>query len=112
MASGISVTILSNRLPAIAAKMPGAARALVQKGVADVEGQAKQRAAVDTGAMRNSIGGRMTGDTSREVSVGQDYGVHLEYGTVNMPAQPFMNPAVDAVRPGFEAGARKLAEGL
>jgi len=110
--ASIRVTIQSNRLPAIAAKLPGGARALVQKTVADVEGQAKGRAAVDTGALRNSISGRMTGDTSGEVSVGQDHGVFLEYGTVNMPAQPFMNPAVDAVRPGFDAGARKLAEGL
>jgi len=112
MAGMITVAILSNRLPGLAAKVPGAARRLVQRAVVDVEGQAKQRAAVDTGALRQSIGGRMIGDTSGEVGVGQEYAIYVEYGTVNAPAQPFMHPAADAVRPSFLAAAAKLAGGL
>ena len=112
MAGMISITIAKNLLPALAAKVPGAARRLVQRAVLDVEGQAKQRSAVDTGAMRNSISGRMTGDTSGEVGVGQEYAVYVEYGTVNAPAQPFIHPAVDAVRPSFLSAAAKLVGGL
>lgn len=108
----ISVTIQSNRLGALAAAMPGKARALVARTVLDVEGGAKQNAPVDTGALRNSIQGRMTGDASGEVGVGVEYGVYVEYGTVNMAAQPFMRPAAEAVRPGFEAAVAKLAGGL
>lgn len=108
----ISVSVTSNRLGAIAAKLPGATRALVTKAVFDVEGQAKARAAVDTGAMRNSIQGQMTGNTSGEVGVGVEYAVYQEYGTAKMPAHPFMTPAAEAVRPGFEAAAAKLAGGL
>lgn len=112
MAGMISILIQSNRLGAIAGRVPGAVRQLVQRAVLDVEGQAKQRAAVDTGAMRNSIDGRMTGDTSGEVGVGQEYAVYVEYGTAKAPAQPFMHPAADAVRPSFLAAAAKLAGGL
>ena len=112
MAGMISITLTKNLLPAIAAKVPGAVRQLVLRAVLDVEGQAKSRAAVDTGAMRNSISGQMTGDTSGEVGVGQEYAIYVEYGTVNAPAQPFMHPAADAVRPSFLAAAAKLAGGL
>lgn len=106
----VSVEIRSNRLGTIAAGMRPKARALVAKAVADVEAQAKVRAAVDTGALRNSIQGRMTGDTEGEVAVGVDYAIYQEYGTRTMPAHPFLTPAAEAVRPAFEAAAAKLAE--
>ncbi len=108
MAGMISVSILSNRLPSIAAQLPGAVRAVIGKTVSDVESGAKSRAAVDTGAMRNSIQGHITGDASGEVSVGAEYGIYQEYGTHKMPAHPFMHPAADAARPGFEAAVAAL----
>ncbi len=110
MAGSISVSILSNRLPVIAAQLPGAVRQIVTKAVSDVEGQAKQRAPKDTGALANSIQGRMTGDTSGEVSVGVSYGVHQEFGTRFQPGTPYMRPATDAVRPGFLAAVAKIAD--
>lgn len=112
MAGSISVSILSNRLPTIAAQLPGAVRAVIGRTVADVETGAKQRAAVDTGAMRSSIQGRMTGDTSGEVSVGVEYGVFVEHGTRHAPAQPFLTPAAEAAKPGFEAAVAALASKL
>ena len=40
----------------------------------------------------------------RYVADGVNYGVHQEFGTVRQNyAQPFMRPAVEAVRPGWEA---------
>jgi HK97 gp10 family phage protein len=42
-------------------------------------------------------------ETTAYVAVGADYGIYLEFGTRYMPAQPYFYPAVEAVRPGFEA---------
>ena len=38
----------------------------------------------------------------RIVADGVEYGLYQELGTVKMAAQPFMVPAVERVRPGFE----------
>lgn len=35
------------------------------------------------------------------VADGVEYALYQEWGTSKMPAQPFMTPAVEAVRPGF-----------
>lgn len=108
----ISVMIQRNRLPSLPGLARAGVRAAVQKAVTDVEAQAKTRAAVDTGAMRNSIHGSMIGDAEGQVTVGVDYAVFNEYGTVHMPAQPFMHPAAEAVRPSFEAAIKQAIAGL
>ena len=41
------------------------------------------------------------GSVERTISDGVNYGIHQEFGTVKMGAQPFMRPALEAVRPGF-----------
>lgn len=51
----------------------------------------------------------INGKPARYVHDGVDYGVYQEFGTYKMAAQPFMNPAADAVRPAFEAGIKKLS---
>ena len=68
-----------------------------------VDRRAKQLAPVDTGRLRASI----TNDLSRDaqglvarVGTDVDYAPHQEFGTVNMPAHPFLRPALDAVRGG------------
>ena len=107
MAKGISVEIKFNRFPALRGSMPKVVEGAVRKGVADIEGDAKGRAPVDTGALRNSISGTMTGPTSGQVSVGEEHGPYVEYGTSRGgPAQPFLHPAFDAQRPGIEAGIK------
>ena len=110
MAGMISVSILSNRLPTIAAALKPAARALVTKTGLDVEAGCKARSRVDTGAMRNAWTFQMTGDASGEVSNGTEQVIFNEFGTVHMSAQPMAHPAADAARPAFEAGARKLVD--
>ncbi len=112
MAGMISVSILSNSLPSIAARLPGEARAIVQKTLEDVEGGCKARSRVDTGDMRNEWGSRMTGSTSGEVYNNSDHVLPNEYGTVHMSAQPMAHPSADAARPGFEAAIKQLAAGL
>lgn len=37
-----------------------------------------------------------------------DYGVYQEFGTSKMAAQPFITPAMDAVRPTFIEGLKQI----
>ena len=72
-----------------------------------IEGDAKQRAAVDTGAMRNSIN---VYDVQRspfycKIGPHTEYAVYQEYGTHKMAAHPFLIPAVEAVRKKFESAS-------
>lgn len=108
----IKVDIVKNSFPGMPALLQAGLRAAVQKTVFDATAQAKGRAPVDTGALRNSIHGEMTGDTSGEVTAGVEYAPYVEYGTVHMGAQPYMHPAADAVLPGFVAAVKQVAEGL
>lgn len=41
------------------------------------------------------------GDVVRLVADGVEYGIYQELGTSKAPAQPFMTPAVEAMRPRF-----------
>lgn len=59
---------------------------------------AKAVVPVKTGFLRDSISAQPTGDLQIEVEAGADYSGHVEYGTVNQPAQPFLTPAVEKAR--------------
>ncbi len=85
----------------------------MRKALASIEARAKQLVPEDSGKLRESIatkkararrgaGGRylresgiemLTGPTGREEG---GVGAFQEFGTVNMPASPFMRPAADA----------------
>jgi HK97 gp10 family phage protein len=108
----ISIVVQSNHLGALASALPGKAGAAVRKAVGDVEAQAKTRAPVDTGALRNSIVGTMTGEAAGQVTAGVNYAPYVEYGTAHAPAQPFMIPAAEAVRPSFVAAVAKAVGSL
>lgn len=108
----ISVAIVSNKLPGLAARAKAGVGAAVAKAVADVEAQAKVRAPVDTGALRNSIQGSMTGDTEGQVATGVNYAGYVEYGTRHAAAQPYLTPAAEAVKPSFIAAVEKAVGDL
>jgi HK97 gp10 family phage protein len=58
-----------------------------------IEADAKELAPVDTGLLRSSIHSNLQGSFKGTVSVNVDYAIHIEYGTVKTPAQPFLIPA-------------------
>lgn len=81
---------------------------LIRKVTLDTEADMKQRAPVDTGFLRNSIQSEFEGEMTGIVSVGADYAVHQEYGTSNMAAQPFFEPAMERAKSVLEAAAKDL----
>ena len=97
---------------------------VVRKAAFDIQAESASRAPVDTGFLKNSIyvvtskssdygsGGGTNllppveaplDDKTAYIAVGAKYGIYPEMGTVHMPARPYLGPAVEAVRPGFEA---------
>lgn len=76
-------------------------------------GEARERAAVDTGAMKGSIRYDVDTDSTAtnatvEYSANTYYAIYVELGTRLMIAQPFLLPAL---RPGVEAALRKWKAG-
>lgn len=61
--------------------------------------------ATDQGLLANSIQWQPTGDLSREVAVGAEYGAPLEYGTEDgrIAPRPFLTPAIEDNRESFRA---------
>jgi hypothetical protein len=58
--------------------------------------------AVDLSNLINAVRTEMTAQTEGAVHTGDvEYSAHLEYGTVNMEARPFMTPAAEAHRQRF-----------
>jgi HK97 gp10 family phage protein len=57
----------------------------------EIADDARGMAAVDTGEMRGSI---RVDSAGNQVVVGSDHWQFVEYGTENMPAEPFMRPAL------------------
>lgn len=98
-------------------------RPFARRGVAEaleiLADEIRARAPVDTGALRDSIAVELNSATSSgEVVVGGNgahgsthYAMFKEFGTVYMPAEPFMRPgAVAAQRRIARALARSLAD--
>ena len=100
--------VLYNGFPAITGKLRHTADALVAKAALDIEAQAKTRAPVDTGFLKNSIQAVKISEGHWRVAVGAEYGIYVEYGTRRSAAQPYFQPAIDAVKPGFLDAMRMI----
>lgn len=91
----IGARSLLGKLDKLAEQVPeGAARGCL-KGAMLIEGEAKLLAPVDTGAMRSSIASEPI-KNGAQVGPHTDYAAYVEFGTINMNAQPYMTPAVEA----------------
>jgi HK97 gp10 family phage protein len=95
---------VKNRIGDVSDALRSELRRVVGEAAADVEGRAKLAAPVDTGNLKNSISHEQTDDLTAVVSVGAEYGIHVEMGTVHQPGQPFLTPALEDAREVF-AGA-------
>ena len=112
MADGASfqVHVRRNEFPRFANVLPEKVDRVVRKAAADVEAQAKIRAAVDTGFMRASISSHRVSPCHYRVTVGAEYAPYVELGTRHMAAQPFLRPAFEAVLPTMRQALRRVIE--
>jgi HK97 gp10 family phage protein len=106
----IKLTKEFDRLPKLPAEVRRRLSLVVRKTAKDVEARAKVRAPVDTGALKGSIQARPVDELTSEVVVGQEYGIYQEFGTVRMPARPYLRPAVEEVAPAFEQAIAQAIE--
>lgn len=102
---------LAFELEAAANKTDERVAQIVTDTVKDIQRGARQRAPVDTGALRNSIDVRFSdGGRSGMVYVGVHYAGFVEFGTSRMAPQPYMTPAIEAALPKFQAAMENIAE--
>ncbi len=74
-----------------------------------VAADARQRAPVDTGALRHSIQvAPESGQLQLRVEATVDYAAYVEMGTARMAAQPYLRPAMLAEKPRLEAAVKRV----
>jgi HK97 gp10 family phage protein len=108
--------VIAREFRAAGPKAERLAATAVIKTLADIEGDAKNIVAVDTGYLKNSISREITADTfagaggqfGGEVGPTAFYGEFVEYGTSRMEPQPFMGPAFERRVPAFMAAMGKI----
>ena len=99
---------VDSKIPQLTESVRRKAQAAIAKTASDIEAQAKARAPVDTGLLKNSINERGEGDLRHIVESPVHYSIYQEFGTRKMAAQPYMVPAVEFVKPSFEMAMRSL----
>lgn len=62
----------------------------------------------DEGTLAGSIQMEDDGPAAVVITVGAAHGIYMEKGTSHIAPRPFVQPAIDAVRPAFEAASRSL----
>ncbi len=123
-----------NHFENIADALPDVLSKVVRKVAFDIQSDAQSLAPRDTGFLANSIYVKTSKDSSYSqieqpskegasllqeveappddqtayVAVGSNYGIYVEYGTVRMPAQPYLTPAVEAGQEALEAAASEI----
>ena len=104
--TGVTIRIVSNRLPAVAAGLGAAVAEAVRKTTLDIEAEAKRLVPVRTGTLRRSIHSTFeNGGRTGRVGPSVDYGVYVEFGSRGRAARPYMRPAA-------ERSARSLADNV
>lgn len=95
----VSVRITSNQWGGFLAKFQRGGSKAVAETLEEIRAEAARRSRVDTGAMRDGWAVTMDSPTSGTVVNEVDHTIYNELGTVHMPAQPMLTPAVEHARP-------------
>lgn len=82
-------------------------RVYTRNGVAHQASAPGEAPATDTGALASSIQ-RIDSGTRAAVGTALEYGPHLEFGTTNMEARPWLFPALEKNREFYERGLKQL----
>ena len=109
----VTISVTFDKFPQIAAAMPEKTSQVVRKAAFDIEGQAKNRAPVDTGALKNSISTEFENNgLTGIIAPHMEYATFVEFGTKRMSAQPYMTPAAEAVAPAFISAMKQMLQEL
>ena len=121
-----------NHLDDLQQQMRTAVGGLLRKAAFDTQAGAQSRVKVQTGNLKNSIyvvtadhsappggirdavdeGISASDELEVYVAVAAAYGLYVEMGTSRAPAQPYLRPAFDAVRPSLIAALQSLEDRL
>lgn len=110
----ISVSVDTTKLDSIIAKLPGNRDKIVRATASHILGEARKRAPVVTGALRDNSE-VVNGDGYTNVEFRQEYAAYVELGThnadgsVRMKERPFLKSAVEAETKLLE---NRIKEGL
>lgn len=86
-----------------------AVKTVVQKNGSEMQTKAQQKAPVDTGNLKRSIGLAMRdGGLTAEVEPTAEYAPYVELGTRFMNAQPYLKPAFEEQKEKFKKDMDKL----
>lgn len=100
--------VVFNNSKRVSAAVQRELEATIAQAALAVEAEAKRRAPVDTGLLRNSINATMPKPTTGIVSAHAEYAPHVEFGTIRTRPQPFLLPAFHAVLPRLRAKLRNI----
>ena len=127
---------LFNYLPLVPERVQEAAVEAVKKAAFDIQAIAALNAPVDTGFLKSSIyvvthgestygqgaldpprGAELLDEIDRPssstvayVAVGANYGIYQEFGTAYQPAQPYLGPAAEVVKPELETIVKAMMD--
>lgn len=115
--------IRTSKLKSLTAATPAAASRAILKAGQDLLAIAKQLVPVDTSSLKDSGGAVPVSSTTVLVGFGgpgvyyanrepEKYAVHVEYGTVNSPAQPYLRPAFTHAKDTYEKRLKEEMEKL
>lgn len=105
----------TRELDRILTESPEKAASIIKGAAFAVQGKAAMEAPVDTSALANSIQAVQENPFLWRVQDGVEYGIYQELGFIHWKSgafiqNPFMIPAVEYVRPYFEANWRGLTK--
>lgn len=99
---------VDSRIPMVVALVHGRVETAIRKAAFTIEAEAKMRAPVDTGNLRNSIHATGSG-TDWRVNSPAEYALYVEFGTHKMAARPHLIPALEVGRRDLANDMRNLA---
>src|SRR5437773_2523452 len=99
--------IVFNRIPEVQLELEARVQELADHAAEITAEEARARAPVLTGRLRDSIGAE-----GGRVTVGAPYAAFVEYGTAHNAAEPFLTPAVSGAVPRIEEEAAAIGRSL
>lgn len=110
MAAKSSIKVNYNHIPDITVKLGSNSTKITESYVTMIRDSAKTIVPVDTGELRDSIQILKIGDKKWSIVATADHALPVELGTVNTPAQPYMQPAAAMHREAFFDSMKKVLD--